>query len=277
MSVRLAVFVMLSLAPALEAAAGGWSVRIQHWQSEPLEVPGAIAEETERRSDRVAWHEDHAHGQTGIAYEYQPLVLETGAPLTNGFLHQIDLTHGMLVGETRVDLSLGLHGSSNVFEDGEFLLGGGNLRSDALVGRFRVMHPIAGWFDAVGVAGDYRFGRFLVYPRLAKSVSPGDTVLTADLPVTLGWRDAGGRWRVGLDRYGEHWATLDDSETLEGKLYLDEWRLTGRYRIWKRGQTHLNIGAGVSFDTEVRFTDVERGRVQGEMDPALFGFVEIGR
>lgn len=267
---------ILLMAIAGHAAASGWSLRVQRWQANTLEVAGEVARDIERRSERGSWHADHPFGRTGVVYEHQAIDLEAGSPATNGFMHQLDLTHGMQVGKTHVDLALGLHGSSNLFNGADFVTGGANLRGDAVVGRFRVTRPLEGWLDALGVSGDYRFGRFLVYPRLVKSFPMGESELVLDLPVSIAWRDAGGRWRLGLDRYGEHWATLDDgTETVEGKLYLDEWRLSGRYRIWDWGETRLDLGAGFSFDTEAQYLDLERGRVEGELDPALFAFVEI--
>lgn len=267
----------LLLASVGPAAASGWSLRVQHWQSEPFELAGADGRDTERHSLRADWHAKHAHGRTGVVYEYQPLLIRTGTPATNGHLHRLDLTHTTRLGETRMDAALGLHGSSNIFDDGRFLLGGGELRSEVLVGRFRVMRPIPGPIDAVGLAGDYRFGEFLLYPRIAATTTLGKGELFLELPVSIGWRDAGGRWRVGLERYGERWATLDATETVEGKLYLDEWRLAGRYRLGRWRGARLDIGAGLSFDTEARYRDLERGRVKGELETALFGFVKISR
>lgn len=48
-----------------------------------------------------------------------------------------------------------------------------------------------------GLAGDYRFGRFLVYPQWQFRGGPGEQALTARLPVAvhIGPADPGDRWR----------------------------------------------------------------------------------
>lgn len=255
---------------SVSATAADWSVRLQAWQAEDFELPGMAAEETERRSARFAWARTHEAGRTGIAYEHQPLLIRTGDPATNGYLHQVDVFHSGRIGPSRFDVALGIHGSSNIFTHAEF-------RSDALVGRFRALYPIPGIFDAVGLAGDYRFGRFLVYPRLTAAVPLDGTRLTLDLPVSLALEDTGGQWRVGIERYGEHWATLDTTETVEGKLYLDEWRLEGRYRLWSSQRTRVDAGLGTSFDTDTRLLDLKRGDVEGDIEPAFYGFIELTR
>jgi hypothetical protein len=269
MITRMATGLLLTCT-ALSAAAGEWSLHLKAWQSQDFELPGAPARETERRAFGAAWHTEGNRSRTGISYEHQPLLIRAGNPATNGYLHRVDLEHEGKAGATRYDLALGVHGSSNIFTHGEF-------REEALVGRFKVLYPLPGAFDAVGLAGDYRFGQFLVYPRLTTTFRANDTEVIMDLPVRLAWRDPGQRWNMALERYGERWATLDTTETVEGKLYLSEWQLTGRYRIWRSGDTRLDIGAGVSFDTEARYLDLERGRVEGELDSALFTFIEFSR
>lgn len=269
MITRMATGLLLTCT-ALSAVAGEWSLHLKAWQSQDFELPGAPARETERRAFGVAWHTGSNRNRTGVSYEHQPLLIRTGDPATNGYLHQVDLEHEGKAGATRYNLALGVHGSSNIFTHGE-------VREEALVGRFKVLYPVPGAFDAVGLAGDYRFGEFLVYPRLTATIPADDTEVIVDLPVRLAWRDAGQRWSVALERYGERWATLDTTETVEGKLYLSEWQLTGRYRLWRSGDTRLDIGAGVSFDTEARYLDLERGRVEGGLDSALFTFIEFSR
>ncbi len=257
-------------AAAFGAAAGEWSLELRAWQSRDFELPGETPRTTERRSLRTAWHTGNNPGRTGVSYEHQPLLIRSGNPATNGYLHQVDIEHGGRLGPARYDLALGVHGSSNVFKHTEF-------REEVLVGRFKVLYPLSGTFDAIGLAGDYRFGEFLVYPRLTATLPAGGTELAFDLPVRVAWRDPGDRWSLSLERYGERWATLDTTETVEGKLYLSEWRLTGRYRVWSSGNTRLDMGAGLSLDSEARYRDLERGRVEGELDTALFGFVKISR
>lgn len=270
MMARLAMGLALLAPAAFGATAGEWTLRLQNWQSAPLELPGAPAKNTERRLLHAAWQSEHAGGRTGVSYEHQPVLIRTGDPATNGYLHQVDVRHATQLGDARLDVSLGVHGSSNIFTHQEF-------RSDVLVGRFRARYPIPGPFDAVGLAGDYRFGEFLVYPRLTATATLSGTELLFDLPVKLAWREPGERWSLALERYGERWATLDTTETVEGKLTLSEWRLTGRYRLWRPGEAEVHAGVGLSFDTEARYLDLKRGRVEGDLDPALFAFVEIGR
>lgn len=269
MIARVVTGVVLAIA-AFGAVAGEWSLHLRAWQSEDFALPGAPARETERRAFGAAWHTEGNRSRTGISYGHQPLLIRTGDPATNGYLHQVDFEHEGQAGATRYALALGVHGSSNIFTHTEF-------REEALVGRFKVLYPVPGAFDAVGLAGDYRFGEFLVYPRVTATIPAGATELAFDLPVRLAWRDPGNRWSVALERYGERWATLDTTETVEGKLYLSEWQLTGRYRYWHSGDTRLDIGAGMSLDTEARYRDLERGRVEGELDPALFTFIEFSR
>lgn len=265
-----AVTGLVLAAAASSALAGEWSLHLNAWQSEDFALPGAPARETERRAFGAAWHTEGNRSRTGISYEHQPLLIRTGVPATNGYLHQVDVEHEGQTGTIRYDLALGVHGSSNIFTHTE-------LREEALVGRFKVLYSVPGAFDAVGLAGDYRFGEFLAYPRLTATIPAGATELAFDLPVRLAWRDPGNRWSLALERYGERWATLDTTETVEGKLYLSEWQLTGRYRLWRTADTRLDIGAGVSFDTEARYRDLERGRVEGDLDPALFAFIEFSR
>lgn len=269
MITRLATGLLLACT-ALSAGAGEWSMYFRAWQSQDFELPGVPARETERRAFGAAWHTGSNRHRTGVSYEHQPLLIRAGDPATNGYLHQVDLEHAGRLGAARYDLALGVHGSSNIFTHAEF-------REEALVGRFKVLYPLPGAFDATGLAGDYRFGEFLVYPRLTATIPAGGTELAFDLPVRLAWRDPGDRWSIALERYGERWATLDTTETVEGKLYLSEWRLTGRYRVWSSGDTRVDMGVGLSFDTEARYRDLERGRVEGELETALFGFVEISR
>lgn len=269
MILRVATGLMLAIA-AFGAAAGEWSLELGAWQSRDFELPGETPRNTERRSLRAAWHTGNGHRRTGVSYEHQPVLIRSGNPATNGYLHQLDVEHGGQLGPARYGLALGVHGSSNIFTHTEF-------REETLVGRFKVLYPVPGAFDAVGLAGDYRFGEFLVYPRLTATIPAGGTELAFDLPVSLAWRDPADRWSIALERYGERWATLDTTETVEGKLYLSEWRLSGRYRVWSSGDTGVDMGAGLSLDTEARYLDLERGRVKGELDTALFGFVAISR
>ncbi len=198
MMARLVMGLALLAPAAFGATAGEWTLRLQGWQSEALELPGAPAEDTDRRLLHAAWQSQHAGGRTRVSYEHQPLLIRTGDPATNGYLHQVDVRHATRLGDVRLDVSLGVHGSSNIFTHQEF-------RSDVLVGGFRALHPIPGPFDAVGLAGDYRFGEFLVYPRLTATAALGGTELLFDLPpgatqVTAGalrWNataSAGRRW-----------------------------------------------------------------------------------
>lgn len=254
---------------AFDAAAAEWSVRYSIWQTEDFVLPHATPRGTERRGWRLAWHTDHGDSRSGIVYAYQSILIRTGAPATNGYLHRLDFTHSGGVGALRYHVTLGLHGSSNIFSYGEW-------RSEVLVGTFVLRYPLSGVVDSVGVAGDYRFGEFLVYPRVSAVFPINDTRLVVDFPVKLAWRDPGGQWRVMLERYGAHWATLDTSETVEGELYFSEWQIKGQWRLWRSGGYRLSVGLGWSFDSEARYLDLRRGVVEGELEPAFFGFVVLG-
>lgn len=263
------LFVALLSLTVAGPATGQWSLRLQQWQEADTALPGLAPDAVERQALGLAWHGSHGNGHTGVAYLGQPVLIDIGNPATNGYLHQIDVEHQRTVGDTRLVVALGVHGSSNVFTHAEF-------RRDVLTGRFDVLHPITERTD-VGLAGDYRYGEFLIYPRLRITVSLGGNELLLDLPVGVHLGAPDGRWRLGVQRYGDKWATLDTTETVEGKFYLSEWQLTGQVRIGQFAGVDVQLGAGLSFDTEARYLDLERGRVKAELDPAAFAFIVFRR
>lgn len=259
-----------ALVLALPAYAGEWSLHLRHWHAAGIELPGEPPDDVERQALGIAWHRHHGRGRTGVSYLGQPLLIRAGNPGTNGYLHRVDLEHAGRLGAAGVDAALGVHGSSNIFTHAKF-------RSEALTGRFDLLYPVPGPLDAVGLAGDYRFGGFHLYPRVTATVPAGNGELALDLPVGVHWRDPGGRWALGVERYGDKWATLDTTETVEGKTYLSEWQLTGRWRFGPFAGMSVEIGAGLSFDTEVEYLDLDRGRVRERVDPAPFAFLTLRR
>lgn len=260
----------LAVLLAAPAQAGEWSLHLRHWHAADVELPGEPADGVERQALGLGWHDEHDRGRTGVSYLAQPLLIRAGNPGTNGYLHRVDFEHAGELGALQVDAALGVHGSSNIFTHAEF-------RSEALTGRLDLLYPVDGIPGAVGLAGDYRFGGFHLYPRYAVTLPAGGTEVVLDLPVGVHWRDAGGRWRVGVERYGDKWATLDTTETVEGKTYLSEWQLIARWRFGPFAGSRVELGAGLSFDTEVEYLDLDRGPVEERIEPAPFAFLTIRR
>lgn len=228
-------------------------LQIQHRQWQP---PSDLHEhrETHLRYDRQG---QNSGGH--VLFSYQPFRVSWRAdieqPAHNGHLYEYGVGVRRQWQAAALELEAGAHISSNMFIHQRF-------HSDALVTTFRLWagQDAADWRP--GLAGDYRFGRFLLYPRLQTTfaVESGEVIL--DLPVSLIWRSGNGRFSAGMERYGQKWGVLDSERELESRLYHSEWRLQAGWHVpagWRNSQ--LDLALGVSVDRRMRFTSTSN-RVQ---------------
>ena len=195
--------------------------------------------------------------------------MRTGSPAHNGYFHQLDVRAERTLFDTSLVVTVGIHGSSNMFKHGDF-------HGDAAVATFAALHLRPERDTGIGLFGDYRFGRFHLYPRLKFTLDAGQSSeLELDLPVAVRWRGAQDRWHAGIERYGEKWGALDASRNVESAFYLSEWRL-GVTRRWQSGGgPDWALTAGVSFDTGVRYRDLVAGARDTDLDPAVYLMLEI--
>jgi len=247
-----ATMLMLSLATGAAAQASNaaqastHTLQLQHRQ---WHTPSDLREHRETGL-RYDWHDPDRGGHA--LFSYQPLRLSGRAdveqPAHNGHLYEYAVGVRRQWQAVALELDTGAHISSNMFIHGRF-------HSEALVTTFRLWagQGTAEWRP--GLAGDYRFGRFLLYPRLQTAVSVASGEVTLDLPVSITWRSGDRRFSAGMERYGQKWGVLDSERVLESRLYHSEWRLKAGWHVptgWRSSQ--LDLGLGVSMDRQMRFT-----------------------
>ncbi len=256
---------------ASPAQAGDWFAQGVAWDDGRVTVAG--------ESDRLQRHElslgyrwlaDDPHDTgTALRYAHQPLRIRAGNPAHNGYLHQLDARQRLARGPLAAEMSLGVHGTSNMFKHGDF-------HRDALVATGVLWGYLGSGRGEVGLAGDYLFGQFRVYPRWRASFLAAGGELRLDLPVAIAWGPASRAWRLAVARHGDKWATLDSERQGRDKLYLNEWRAGGHYRIdsgW--GNLSLELGAGLGFDTRIRYRDDMAGRITVRPGDRLFGSLTV--
>lgn len=228
-------------------------LQIQHRQWQP---PSDLHEHRETRL-----HYDRQGQSSGghLLFSYQPLRVSGHAdieqPAHNGHLYEYGVGVRRQWQTVALELDTGAHISSNMFIHRQF-------HSDALVTTFRLWagQGAADWRP--GLAGDYRFGRFLLYPRLQTGFAVGSGEVMLDLPVSLIWRSGNGQFSAGMERYGQKWGVLDSERELESRLYHSEWRLQAGWHLpagWRNSQ--LDLALGVSVGRQMRFTSTSN-RVQ---------------
>ncbi|MGM0450365.1 MAG: hypothetical protein ACQERE_06035 [Pseudomonadota bacterium] len=241
----------LLLAIPLSATASGVA-EWQQWRDYARPGP-ATAEQPVSRSMRGIRLGDRQGLR--FVWDYQPLRIRSGEPAHNGHLHRVALEALERQGPWQVYLRAGIHATSNVLKHQQ-------THSDVWVGRVGLWRDLPGadtW--ALGVRGDHRFGAFRWMPALRGSVAVGRSRVSVDLPRGIGWRGPEGRWRARLQRLGDKWGALDDERRQESTVRLEEWRLAITRRF--AGMYHgfgIEIGAGMSLDTQVRYRE-DGGRV----------------
>ncbi len=259
-----AISIALLLLPTATVFASPWSLEIQQWRATRFENSRQKDLAAIKRSQfgiSYRWSREQAVAR--LSYVHQPVLIRNGDPAHNGYFHQLDLSLHIGRGPTRVEVTTGIHGSSNMFKQFDF-------HDEAFVSKFSVMHKVSNDTTRIGINGDYRFGHFRLYPRLSFSkVWSEDSELTIDLPVALLWRKHD--WQIGIKRHGEKWAALDSESKSESAFYLNEWRLGVRWQVpASKDNVTFELGAGVSFDSGVRYLDLVRGWQEEDLEAALF-------
>lgn len=255
---------LLLLLPIATVFADPWSLEIQQWRATRFENSRQTDLAGIKRgqfSISYRWSQEQAVAR--VSYVHQPVLIRNGDPAHNGYFHQLDLSVRIGRGPTQVELTTGIHGSSNMFKHVDF-------HREALVSRFSVMHTVSNDTTRIGINGDYRFGHFRLYPRLSiLKLWSKDSQLTIDLPVALLWRKHD--WQIGIKRHGEKWAALDSESKSESAFYLNEWRLGVRWQVpMPKDNVTFELGAGISFDSGVRYLDLVRGWQQEDLQAAMF-------
>lgn len=233
----------LCLSVPVLADTGQWRASYTDWDKA----------QPERRAYEVGYRYRDSERLRDYQYIHQPLLIRTGEPGHNGYFHQFDARRGYALGDLWLEGQVGVHGSSNLFKYQRF-------HREAYVATFRVDWAPGIEPFSLGLNGDYRFGGFTVYPRVrltGELAGAGELVL--DLPVGLHWRDASGRWRVGFERYGEKWGTLDSERQVKTATYLQEWRFEAGWQMPVQGRLSAQVHIGASIDSRFRQYDLAQG------------------
>ncbi|MBW4934141.1 hypothetical protein [Marinobacter sp. F4206] len=270
--IPLAFLLLVALAlPRAAPASGDFYLMFRQWQ--PYDWPEDVPSATEvTRSQRgLGWHRERSEGDVGLDYDYQILGIDNGEPAHNGHLHRLMVGGQWQHRLYRVEARAGLAGTSNMFKYQAF-------HSDIVTGRVAVFRAVSeGSPLSLGVGGDHRFGSFRWLPRVRWEHTGKRGLWLADLPVLLRWRSHGERWALRLEREGDRWATLDAARTLEGALYLREWRAELTYRIdpGKGLWPAVVLGIGASVNTRLRYQDLNAGTVDRRLGDAIFGSIRL--
>ena len=256
----------LLLAASPLAAAKDWSVDVLAWEDGGF--AGASRQPRENVSRQALqlgyrWESSDTPGYA-LRYQHQTLRVRHGNPAGNGYLHQIDWRQHAQWQQFRAELTLGVHATSNIFKYTDF-------HRDVIVATGVIGHVFGNGDTSVGLAGDYRFGPFTLYPQWRTAIALGQTTVWLNLPVEIKLQTADGDWQLGLERYGEKWGTLDSDREITDKLYLQEWRLGGRYRLsLMEDDLALIVGAGISLQTRVHYLDLDAGARRERMEDRLY-------
>lgn len=236
------------------------TARIQSWQAaEPAPALEPDGETVERNEFFLDYHQKDRGNR--YSYAHQSILIRQGDPAHNGYFHRLDAEFTRQWFDTRVQVTLGVHGTSNMFRYGDF-------HGELLVGTLSLRQSL-GKQMGIGFNGDYRFGHFRLYPTLNWQLPPatwGRVVMT--LPVDMRWQSPGRRWELRLFRYGEKWATLDGDRERESAFYLEEWRLEAGWRFSAGAGWRLALGA--SIDTRVIYDDLQAGEQNTDLATAAY-------
>lgn len=234
-------------------------VQLQHWQ--PAELEGRSDGQVPRQLFQLDWM---IQPRTRMLYRYEPIRLREGEPAHNGHLHQFRTEMTRQWDFIEISAALGIQGSSNRFAYLRF-------SEEMLVGEGVVFRRFnENWMPDIGLAGDHRFGPFLVYPRLRWQGELMDWDWHLDLPVEASLRED--RWELELARVGSRWSVLDRDRRVETHVYLYEWQVSADYHLrqaYQRGP-EVTLGVGSSFATRLRYRDRTQGRKTRQLSSAVF-------
>ena len=236
---------MLLLVSAAPAQAGT-EFEFRTWASNELDS----GEDASRKHYRLGWRGD----TVSVNYEHDPILVRAGAPAHNGYLHKLDFGLDFTIGKTRLNVTAGPHGTSNIFKHLDF--------PDGIIVARGAVERTFGNFD-LGVRGDYRFGDFRTYPTLSFEFHS----LTIDLPWRISWQHR--RWEAALEKTGEKWAALDAERIVESSLYLDEWIARLGYRLSPR----ITLGVGTTINSRISYLDLEEGWIERKLATGAFASV----
>ncbi|MDO8863761.1 hypothetical protein Q6D67_18875 [Haliea sp. E1-2-M8] len=248
------------------AVARDWSVDAIAWEDGGIAGTSTLEHENvSRQALQLGYRWDRADPSAyALRYKHQTLRIRQGNPAGNGYLHQLDWRQQTEWQQFQVELTLGVHGTSNMFKYTDF-------HRDALVATGAIGYRFGSEGTSIGFAGDYRFGSFMLYPQWRTAIALGQSSLQLNLPVAIALQAADGDWQLGFERYGEKWGTLNSDRQIADKLYLHEWRLSGLYRLsLRQGDLALVVGAGMSLHTRVHYLDLDAGTRRERLEDRLY-------
>ncbi len=267
----LLILLCLLLLPAPAAAESSFYLEATRWEDQSLRR-GGDGNRVSREDLRVGGQWQQTGRDLGLVYAYQPLLIRSGNPASNGYLHQLSGLYRQDLGAgLSLQLTVGLHGSSNMFRRLDF-------HRQALVGSFMVLkqfedNPI---LDAFGAGADYKFGRFQYYPRMDRTFALGTLDLAVELPTGMYLQPHHRNWTLALYRYGEKWGTLDRQREYKGALYLSEWRLEFNYLVpLPTAAATLQLRTGYSFDNAIRYEDLDAGVVKTKFENSAYAGIGL--
>lgn len=254
---RLAVFIALLCSPP--AWAGEWLFQHSQWQS-----GGGLESQRETRL-QYFWQGDGHEGH--VRFAYQPLHLGAAGRFPeaahNGHLYEYGLRLQRQWPGITLGVEVGAHISSNMFIHADW-------REEALVSTFDVqLGKGDGWRP--GVSGDYRSGRFLIYPILHRQWQSAAGSVAVELPNGFEWRSVEQEWSIIIERHGQRWGVLDSERQQASRVYLNEWRFQLR-RHWsaRPSSGKLEASLGFSADRRLRYRQPSGAVSRVRPDDRLF-------
>lgn len=246
------------------ACAGEWQLSAHKWQNTEQHE---LDENVERHAYGGAYLWGEPDNKNKVTYEHQAILVRAGEPGSNGYFHRLDTTIGHTLGSLQLNVTLGVHASSNMFQKVEF-------HSEAWVGSYSVRYPLGK--IQVGINGDYRFdNRFRYYPIIASNWTlKSDVELVMDLPVRIAVQGVNHNWQLSVQRYGDKWAALHNETDIKSATYFGEWQLQGKVRVLQGSAYSLYLLAGWSFDSEIRYLDLTQGQLSAALEKCVFAGIE---
>jgi hypothetical protein len=120
--VTAALLLLMLAAPS--AHAQNWNLEIKAWESGGFRgVPAGEGDNIQRGELTLAYRwdtEDGYYRQPSLRYVHQPLLVRTGDPPHNGYLHQLDWRREVRWRQLGGEITAGVHGVSNMFKHGDF-------------------------------------------------------------------------------------------------------------------------------------------------------------